>query len=101
VSQNGVRFWREIDQQTICVLAALSIDSPYLRWQRVKQYIASERKRALAEIREAVREILFYERVRRNCGQREKPEAGPNRDDVADAIAWFDHTFPASDEQAS
>ena len=98
--EGRLKLWRETDEQAPRDLAVLGVDRPYLRWRKVQQYIAHERQQALAGIRAAVREILFYERVTRNCEQRGSPEAGPNGDDVADAIAWFEDTFPTSGEEA-
>jgi len=98
--ETRLKFWRETDEQAPRDLAALGVDHPYLRWRKVKQYIAHERRQALAGVRETAREILFYERINRNCHQRGSFETGPNSDDVADAIAWFDDTFSASNDEA-
>jgi len=98
--EGRLKFWRETDERAPRDLAALGIDSPYLRWRQVTRYIAHERQQALAGIRAAVREILFYERVNRNWHQRGSPDGGPRRDDVADAVGWFQDTFCIFGEEA-
>ena len=96
--ETRLKFWRETDEQAPRDLAALGVDHPYLRWRKVKQYIAHERRQAVAGVRETAREILFYERVNRNWEQRGSVDATPCSYDIADALLWFQDTFCRSEE---
>lgn len=74
-------------------LEALGIDRPYWRWTEARKYLRGLHAGALREVRSLAREWLLYRRVKWNWSRRGKPESGPDRTDMADALEWFKRTF--------
>jgi hypothetical protein len=87
-------------------LEALGLDLPFFRWYQARQYIRSERERALVGVRCDMIEILFCAKVRQQARRRVRAadvscvaspfDSLPTADEIADERRWAQSTFGKS-----